>query len=293
VRPDYILGPNDQILIRSNAEEISGRPYRVDQDGYLNLPLLERVPVTGLTVAALERDLIARLRMFLVAPEVTITVTAFRNEPVSFLGAFIKPGIYTLTGNRTLVEMLAVVGGFQPNASRRLRITRPLENGPIPLPGAIEDPIAKTSTVEIELTRLTQELNPIEDIELKARDRVFVDVAPPVYIGGEVTRPAPVDLGARDYLTVMQALTQVGGFTGSSKRKTVHVLRPVTGPGKVARIDVDVRRIINGEDNDFPLYANDILYVDRVSPFVAIIPNAIQSALTSLPYAIITALIIQ
>jgi polysaccharide export outer membrane protein len=288
VRPDYILGPNDQILIRSNAEEISDRPYRVDQDGYINLPLVNRVPVSGITVAALERDLIARLRMFLVAPEVSITVTGFRNEPVSFFGAFVRPGIYPLTGGRTLVEMLTVAGGLQPNASRHLRITRRADNGPIPLPSAIVDPASGASSVQVDITNLAQELNPAEDIELKAGDRVIAEQAQPIYVGGEVAKSVPIELGNRDSFTVMQALSQ-SGFTATAKRKKVIVLRPVEGTGKLARIDVDLRRIINGIDNDFPLYPNDILYVDRQSQFMTVLPNAALGLFTSVPYALIYA----
>ncbi len=288
VRPDYILGPNDQILIRSNAEEISDRPYRVDQDGYINLPLVNRVPVSGLTVSALERDLVARLRMFLVSPEVSITVTGFRNEPVSFFGAFVRPGIYPLTGGRSLVEMLSVAGGLQANASRHLRITRRPENGPIPLPSAVVDPVTKVSSVEIDIANLTQELNPVEDIELKANDRITVEQAQPIYIAGEVTRSAPIDLGSRDYLTVMQALSQSGGFTAAAKRKKVRVLRPVSGTGRLAPIEIDIQRIMHGEDNDFPLYANDILYIDRMPAFLTALPTALTGLFTSLPYAVIT-----
>lgn len=289
LRPDYILGPNDQIFIRSNAEEISDRPYRVDQDGYINLPLVERVPVSGLTVSALERDLVVRLRMFLVAPEVSINVTAFRNEPVSFFGAFVRPGVHPLTGSRTLIEMLAEAGGLQPNASRHLRITRRAENGPILLPGAVVDPNTMTSSVEIDITTLMQELNPAENIELKAYDLITAIQSQPVYVGGEVARPAPIDLANRETMTIMQALTQAGGFTQYSKRKEIYVLRPVTGTGKVARIDINIKNIINGEDNDFPLYANDIVYVDRVPTIVAVLPNALAGLFTSLPFAIITA----
>ena len=53
-------------------------------------------------------------------PHVNITVTAFRSEPVFFVGAFRNPGLYSLQGGRTLVEMMAAVGGMQPNASRRV-----------------------------------------------------------------------------------------------------------------------------------------------------------------------------
>ena len=40
IRPNYVLGPSDQILIRSNAEEINEKPFRIDADGNLNLPLV-------------------------------------------------------------------------------------------------------------------------------------------------------------------------------------------------------------------------------------------------------------
>ena len=40
VRPDYELGPNDQILISlPELEEINQRPFRIDADGFINLPL--------------------------------------------------------------------------------------------------------------------------------------------------------------------------------------------------------------------------------------------------------------
>src|SRR5437868_15516420 len=44
IRPNYILGPNDQILIRApQAEEINEKPFRVDSEGNINLPLIGRV----------------------------------------------------------------------------------------------------------------------------------------------------------------------------------------------------------------------------------------------------------
>lgn len=291
VRPDYILGPNDQILIRSNAEEISDRPYRIDNDGFINLPLVNRVPASGMTVTALERDLIARLRMFLQTPEVSITVTGFRNEPVSFFGAFGRPGVYALTGGRSLTEMLTVAGGLLPNASRHLRITRRAENGAIPLPNAVVDPITKSSTVEIDIANLTQELNPLEDIELKANDRIIGDIVQPVYVFGEVGKSSPLDMQGRESLTVLQALSQAGSFNPTAKRKTITVLRPVSGTGKVARIDLDLKKILNGEENDFPLYANDILFIDKQSALVTVLPTAVNSLLTTLPYALLTALL--
>src|SRR5580704_890130 len=44
-RSNYVLGANDQILIRSNDEEINEKPFRIDGDGNINLPLLGKLHV--------------------------------------------------------------------------------------------------------------------------------------------------------------------------------------------------------------------------------------------------------
>ena len=153
------------------------------------------------------------------------------------MGAFHTPGIYPLQGGRTLVEMLAAVGGMQPNASRRIKITRRSEYGPIPLPNAVEDPGRKVSTVEISLDSLTQNVNPAEDIILKAYDIVSAETAQPVYVNGEVTKPSAIPLGEQQSISVLQALTEAGGLTQAANRGKVRVLRPILGTSLRAEIE--------------------------------------------------------
>src|ERR1700694_5211347 len=48
IRPNYTLGPNDQILVRApEAEEINEKPFRIDADGNINMPLVGRVRAGG------------------------------------------------------------------------------------------------------------------------------------------------------------------------------------------------------------------------------------------------------
>ena len=76
LRPDYELGPNDQILITvPEAPEINGRPFRIDSDGNIDLPLINRVHAAGLTVRGLENVVTTQLRDFVREPRVSITVT--------------------------------------------------------------------------------------------------------------------------------------------------------------------------------------------------------------------------
>lgn len=288
LRPDYLLGPNDQILIRVPQEEqINERPFRVDSDGFINLPVAGKVRADGLTVAALESTIANRLKEFVREPVVSITVVQFRNEPVFLVGAFKNPGIYPLQGRRTLLELLSATGGIQPNASRRIKVARRAEYGVIPLPAAIVNAEQKTSSVEISLQSLTESINAAEDLILQAYDIVSIDRAERVYVTGEVAKVAPIELGERNSISVAQAITEAGGLTATAVRGKARVLRPVLGTNRRAEFEVDLNRIFEGKDLDFPLLPNDVLYVSRSSARTFLVPMA-AGMLGSLPYLITT-----
>jgi polysaccharide export outer membrane protein len=287
-RPDYVLGPNDQILLRVPQEEqLNERPFLVDAEGFINMPVVGRVRAESMTVQALESEITNRLRQFILNPLVSITVVQYRSEPVFFVGAFRAPGIYPLQGRRTLVEMLAAVGGTLPNAGRRIKVTRRSEYGTIPLPSAVIDPARKTSTVEISMQSLTENINPEEDLLLNAYDIVSVERAERVYITGEVVRPAALELQERESISIAQALTEAGGFTPTASRGHVTVLRSVLGTSRRAPIDVDMNRILDGSEIDFPLLPNDVLVVRRSATRSFWLPVA-TTVVGSLPYLLIT-----
>jgi polysaccharide biosynthesis/export protein len=264
IRPNYVLGANDQVLIRApEAEEIDNRPFRIDADGNINLPLVGRIHAAGMTLQELEADLVRRLREYIREPQVFVTVVQFRSEPVFFVGLFARPGIYPLQGSRTLTEMLTSVGGTLPNADRHIKITRHEEYGPIPLPDAIVDPEKKVSTVEISLGSLRENINPAENILLQPYDVVSVGRAELVYVNGDVGKIGGIELGERDSISIAQALTQAGGFTASAKKGQVRILRPILGTNRRAVIEVDAKRLFEGKDLDVPLLPGDLVFVPR------------------------------
>jgi polysaccharide export outer membrane protein len=289
IRPNYTLGPNDQILVRApEAEEINEKPFRIDADGNINLPLVGRVHAAGMTQQELENDLVKRLREYIREPQVIVTVVQFRSEPVFFVGAFRSPGIYPLQGRRTLVEMLTAVGGLQPNAARQVKLTRRAEYGAIPLPGAVEDPEKKVSTVEISMGSLRENVNPAEDILLQPYDVISVGRAELVYVNGEVGKIGGIELGERDSISIAQVLTMAGGFTKDAQRGKVRILRPILNTNRRASIEVDVKRVFEGKDLDVPLLPNDILYVPR-SYNRLLWQTAGQIILPMIPYVIFIA----
>jgi polysaccharide biosynthesis/export protein len=292
LRPDYVLGPNDQILVHAPlADDINDKPFRIDSDGFINFPeSVGRVRGDGLTVRALESELVNKLKETIREPVVSIQVTQYRNEPVSFLGNFLRPGTYPLQGGRTLLEMLTVVGGLQPTAGRKLTIQRKKEAGPIPLPNAVVDPQTGMSTVEISLESLSQNINPEENIILEPYDLVLAERAERVYIMGEVAKAAPIELGERASVSTLQAITEAGGFTQFAKRDKVVILRPVKGTTRRYRFEVDLNRVIEGKDLDMPLLPNDQLVVQRATGRAVFGPVG-TTVLSSVPYLIITSIL--
>jgi polysaccharide biosynthesis/export protein len=290
IRANYVLDANDQILIRAfQVQEIGERPYRIDMDGNIDLPLVGTIKAGGLSVDQLEAELVKRLGTYVRNPQVSVTVTTYRSEPVFFIGAFHAPGIYTLQGKRTLVEMLSSIGGLQPYASRRITVTRRLDYGPIPLPNAVIDKATNTSSVEISMGSLHDQVNPAEDIVLQPYDQISVSRAEMVYINGEVNRVGAVELGERDSISVIQAISMSGGLTRDADIEKARILRPVLNSSKRAEIPVNLKLILAGKSNDYPLMPNDLLYVPRSSKVLSTLgrfaPYVIPVLITTIIYA--------
>ena len=132
---NYILGPGDEISIMSiYAPEIAKGPIRITTSGDINLAMVGRFHAAGLTVERLEEDVRERLKAYVKDPDIVVNLTQLKSQPVSVIGAVGSPGVVQLEGVKTLVEVLSMVGGVRPDAGARIKITRRLEWGTIPLP---------------------------------------------------------------------------------------------------------------------------------------------------------------
>ena len=264
LKPNYVLGPGDQILIRAfEMDDLGERPYRIEPDGLIDLPTLGKTQAGGLTVDQLQHNLIEALRPYVRQPQVTVTVVQFRSDPVFFVGAFKAPGIYPLQGARTLVEMMSAIGGLQPNASRRIKLTRRTEFGSIPIPGAVKSPDGSVSSVTISLASLRENLNPAEDVVLVPFDVISVERADLIYVNGEVGKVGAFALDERDSMSVVQVLTLAGGLGREANPTQAIVLRQISETSRRAEIPLNITRVLAGKDDDFPLLPNDLLYVPR------------------------------
>ncbi|OLB44468.1 MAG: hypothetical protein AUI04_00300 [Candidatus Rokubacteria bacterium 13_2_20CM_2_64_8] len=114
---DYVIGPGDVLQISVWKNDTLSRVVPVRPDGKISMPLLHDVSAAGLTAMQL-RDKISRaLAEFLPNPEVAVAVTDVRSMRVSVLGEVQKPGVLELRGTTTILEAIAMAGGFRDFAS--------------------------------------------------------------------------------------------------------------------------------------------------------------------------------
>jgi polysaccharide export outer membrane protein len=257
-----LLGPDDQLTIRvADVDEISDKPVRISSTGFITLPLAGRIHAAGMTVEQLESEIAERLDPYLNEPTVSVTRMEIRSQPVSVIGAVASPGVHQLQGQKTLVEMLSMAGGLKEDSGYKVRVTRRLEWGRIPLSDAADDPTGEFSFVEISLPDLTDGKNPALNIPIMPNDVISVAKAEMVYVIGDVGKSGAIMLGGRQQVTVLQAVSIAGGAAKTAKTKQTKILRLDPASAKRTEISIDLAALLGGKVDDVPMQPEDILYV--------------------------------
>jgi polysaccharide biosynthesis/export protein len=262
---NYLLGPDDQIMIRAvgvdefNAQADS-KPAQIDMRGYLDVPIVGHIKAAGLTVQQLEAAITEDLRKYVRDPHVTVTVAEYKSEPVSIVGSVTQPGVYHLTGQNTLVQVLSQAQGLSENASNKINITRDKAQGPIPLPGCAEDSTGKYYTATVNTKLLLDARDPSANIKIKPNDVVAVPKAEMVYVVGAVNKSGAFILNERESISVLQALSMAEGLGKAPSTGNAKIIRRGESNQRI-EIPADVKKILAGKAPDMPLYANDILFI--------------------------------
>jgi polysaccharide export outer membrane protein len=121
----YSIGPQDVLEISVfGVPELSGQVV-VSDSGNIQLPLLGETRAAGRTAEQLQEDLTSRLGAeYLQNPQVRVTVKEFNSRAVTVSGQIGKPGIYPLKGDTTLLQVIAMAGGFQEASDSTVLVLR-------------------------------------------------------------------------------------------------------------------------------------------------------------------------
>ncbi len=115
----YIIGDDDVLAINVWKEPEVSRTVPVRSDGKISLPLAGEVQASGETPLQLEKLLAAKLQSFISEPEVTVIVTEVKSQKFNILGQITRPGTYPLTNASTVLDAIAIAGGFRDFAKQK------------------------------------------------------------------------------------------------------------------------------------------------------------------------------
>ena len=115
VSSDYHLGSGDRVhIVVFGQKDLTG-DYLVDGAGRISFPLIGQVQAGGLTASQLARAIASKLSPeYLKHPEVSAEVLTYR--PFYILGEVKSPGSYPYVSGMTVINAIALAGGFTPRA---------------------------------------------------------------------------------------------------------------------------------------------------------------------------------
>jgi polysaccharide export outer membrane protein len=259
---DYTIGTGDLITIEVFEVPELSRDVRVNDSGFISLPLLpSKVRAAGLTTFQLQDTLAELLRTngLVSNPQITVTMKEMLSAPITVIGAVRNPGVIQAGHRMTLLEVLSQVGGISPDAGSQVIVTRTPQGQPADeVPAADGVPVSIT----VDLNDLLDSGNSKYNIPLIAGDVVRVPRAGIVYVVGAVQHAGGfVMQNDRFQLTVLKAVSLAGGLQPTAKPHEAIILRRTVGSIDQQHLAVDLYKILRLKSDDVRLEESDILYV--------------------------------
>ena len=115
----YVIGADDVLAVNVWKEPDVSRSVPVRSDGKISLPLVGELTAGGQTPLQLEQEITKRLASYISEPEVTVIVQDSKSQRINILGMVARPGTYMLTGSATILDAIAMAGGFRDFAKQK------------------------------------------------------------------------------------------------------------------------------------------------------------------------------
>ncbi len=244
VPSDYLLGPGDELAIRSwtGAVEHYADTAVVSQQGTIYIALLGEMAVGGVTLAEFRQILKQRFAHFYQDAQVTVTMARIRTIDVYLTGDANRPGRYTLSGTATVFSALYEAGGPSDIGSlRNIVLLR-----------------GKQPARHIDLYDYLLDGESSADVALEPGDTIFVRPAGDVIgIAGQVRRPARYETAPNTSLA--DAIKMSGALQAAGYAPNVEVWR-VAGHADRHVINVDLTK----SGDEFIIQNGDLVLVRPV-----------------------------
>jgi polysaccharide export outer membrane protein len=240
------IGPGDLLHLKVLEASELEQSARVSDAGTVSLILGGKVQVAGLTPAeaavAIGRALVEG--HYVLTPHVSVTTEQTATQNVTILGQVRSPGSYPIATPRPILDVLALAGGLNDLAQRKVTIQR------------------HSSKERVDYV-LSNSANAALDanVPVYPGDTVLVPKADVVYVLGDVNRPGGIAIVTNDSkLSALQALSLAGGTPPNAVPSHSRLIRK-QADGSHVELPLQLSAMQKGKEPDIPLQGDDIIYV--------------------------------
>ena len=243
---EILIGEGDLLQISVFEAKELDKTVRVNSRGFISLPLVGEVQMSGLTaIEAEEKIEDLYKRRFIKDPHVSIFVEEQISQRITLVGQFKNPGTYDYISNQRLLDVIALGGGLSERAGQvvQIRKSRYVQGEP--------------NTFIVDLDQLINEGNVELNIRLNGGDVLFVPEAGVFFVDGAVKRPGTYPI--KHQTVVQEGLVEAGGFESYAKKDIIKLVR-MTESGQRQIIELDLNET---DSKEIALKDRDILIVSE------------------------------
>jgi polysaccharide export outer membrane protein len=129
---EFHFGPEDVLDVFVWKEPDLSTTVTVRPDGKVSLPLAGELDASGKTAAQMQQEITEKLATYIKQPVVTVMVKQINSLKISVLGEVRKPDIYKIKNRVTVLDAVAMAGGFTDLARpNRIVVLRKTPAGPM------------------------------------------------------------------------------------------------------------------------------------------------------------------
>jgi polysaccharide export outer membrane protein len=243
---EILIGEGDLLQISVFEAKELDKTVRVNSRGYVSLPLVGEVLISGLTAIEAEEKIEDMYKSrFIKDPHVSVFVEEQISQRITLVGQFKNPGTYDYISNQRLLDVIALGGGLSERAGQivQVRRNRYVQGEP--------------NTFIVDLDQLIKKGNVELNIRLNGGDVLFVPEAGVFFVDGAVKRPGAYPI--KHKTVVQEGLVEAGGFESYAKIDVIKLVR-MTESGQRQVIDLDLNKT---DSREMALRDRDILIVSQ------------------------------
>jgi polysaccharide export outer membrane protein len=181
---------------------------------------------------------------------VSVFIKEYKSKQISVLGYVKSPGIFYVTGQKTVLDLISMAGGLTADAGDICVVQR--------TSAADTKEEKKSENIVIDLNELLINGHYDLNIPVHASDVINIQKSGVFFVDGTVGAPGLFPLKGR--VTLVQALTMAKGLNWEASRGDIRIFRE---NGKIERdiITVDYDAILDRKAADIDLKDKDIIIV--------------------------------